>query len=270
MQQRTGGRIAGWISEWPIRRKFASNARRILWLTLFAVFAGMGPSLSLGVSSAQPLAMAGSPGSGDLDKIIAELNAASQKFESAQADFSADEFQAVVQQDEIQTGTIYFERHKEGTVVSLQIKQVDGQPAPKFVLYDGGQVQYYQPEIKQMTVLRAGSNRAQTESFLTLGFGGSGSDLQANWDVTLMGMETIDGVAVAKLDLKPKAQNVQNIFTHVTVWVDPSRGISLKQIFYEASGDRRTTTYTNIKYNQAIPADVFHIKTAPGTTVQTR
>jgi outer membrane lipoprotein-sorting protein len=114
--------------------------------------------------------------------------------------------------------------------------------------------------------LRAGANRGQWESFLTLGFGGSGTDLEANWKVSLLGTETMDGVFVAKLDLVPKEQKVLDMFTHVTIWVEPARGVSHKQVFYQPSGDLRTATYKNIRYNTPVPADVFQIKAAPGTT----
>ena len=76
----------------------------------------------------------------------------------------------------------------------------------------------------------------------------------------------MDGVSVAKLDLVPVQQNVANMFTHVTIWVDPARGISLKQIFYQPSGDMRTATYKNIRYNSPIAGDVFQLKLPPGTT----
>jgi outer membrane lipoprotein-sorting protein len=238
----------------------------IVWLALSLAVASFVPAAATQELPGHPSASAAA--TGDLGKVIAQMDAASARFKGAQADFSSDEFQAVVQEDEFQTGVIYFERRKSETVVSMQIKQVDGKDAPKYVVYDSGQLQFYQPAIKQMTIFRAGANSSQAEGFLTLGFGGSGADLEANWDVALDGMETLNGVAVAKLDLKPKAQNVKNLFTHVTVWVDPARGVSLKQIFYEPSGDRRTTTYSNIRYNQPIPEDVFHIKTAPGTMTQ--
>jgi outer membrane lipoprotein-sorting protein len=113
--------------------------------------------------------------------------------------------------------------------------------------------------------VKAGANRGQFESFLTLGFGGSGSDLEANWKVSLLGTETMDGVSVAKLDLVPKEQKVLDMFAHVTIWVEPSRGISHKQVFYQPSGDLRTATYKNIRYNVPLPASVFLIKPAPGT-----
>jgi outer membrane lipoprotein-sorting protein len=201
----------------------------------------------------------------DLQKVIEELNAAAAKFSSAQADLTWDQFTAVVQEHETQTGTIYFERKKGVTRMAAYLKQDNGKDAPKTVIYDRGEVNYYEPAIKQLTTVRAGANRGQFESFLTLGFGGSGTDLQANWKVSLVDTENMDGVTVAKLDLVPKEQKVLDLFTHVTIWVEPSRGINHKQIFYQPGGDLRTTTYKNIRYNTPLPADVFQLKPPPGT-----
>ena len=94
---------------------------------------------------------------------------------------------------------------------------------------------------------------------------GSGKDLEANWKVTLVGSESMDGVSVAKLDLVPKEQKVLDMFTHVTIWVEPSRGISHKQIFYQPSGDLRTATYKDIHYNSPLASQIFELKPPPGT-----
>jgi outer membrane lipoprotein-sorting protein len=204
-------------------------------------------------------------GNADLQKVILELNAAAAKFTSAQADFTWDQFTAVVQEHETQTGTIYFERKKGVTRMAADLKQDNGKDAPKMVIYDKGEVNLYEPTIKQLTTMKAGANRGQFESFLTLGFGGSGTDLEANWKVNLVDTENMDGVTVAKLDLVPKEQKVLDMFTHVTIWVELSRGISHKQIFYQPSGDLRTATYKNIHYNSPVPADVFQIKQLPVT-----
>jgi outer membrane lipoprotein-sorting protein len=201
----------------------------------------------------------------DLQKVIAQLNSAATKFVSAQADFTWDQFTAVVQEHETQTGTIFFERKKGVTRMAAYLKQDNGKDAPKTVIYDGGEVNFYEPTIKQLTTVRAGANRGQFESFLTLGFGGSGKDLEANWKVTLVGSENMDGVTVAKLDLVPKEQKVLDMFTHVTIWVEPSRGISHKQIFYQPSGDLRTATYKNIQYNKPLASGIFQLKPPPGT-----
>jgi outer membrane lipoprotein-sorting protein len=192
----------------------------------------------------------------DATRVLAQMDAASAKFQSTQADFKWDVLQSVVNEHDIQSGTIYFERHGDSTSMAAYIKQ----PAEKTVFYNGTTLTLLQPEIKQETIFSAGSNRGQYESFLTLGFGGSGKDLQNNWTVSCQGMESIDGTQTAKLDLKPKQQAVANTFSHVTVWIDPARSLSLKQIFYEPSGDNRTATYTGIKYNTKIAAEMFKPK----------
>ena len=46
----------------------------------------------------------------------------------------------------------------------------------------------------------------------------------------------------------------------MTIWVDPSRGISLKQSFYMPSGDYRTAVYTDIKYDQKVDEKPYQIK----------
>lgn len=229
-----------------------------------------GGMLGPGLAQAAP---SGPSGAGqDLGKVIAELNAAASRFKSAQASFNWDVYTAAVLDHEIQTGTIYFNRENGSTRMAAYIQPAGSSASEgsKVVVYDGSKVELYQPSIQQMTILRAGSNQGSAEAFLTLGFGGSGTSLQSNWDVSLLGMEKLSGVEVAKLDLKPKAPEIQKMFTHVTIWVDTSRGLSLKQIFYEASGDTRTTTYSDIKYNQPIAKGIFEIKPAPGTTYQTK
>lgn len=227
------------------------------------------PAFCLGLPLAA-LAAAAAPQAPATDtaKIVAELNQAARNFHGAQANFLWDQYQAVVQEDETQSGVIYFKRNHDVTLMSVHIDKVDGQPVQKFLVYNGKDLRFYRPAIKQMTIFQPHTNRAQVESFLTLGFGGSGTDLEKNWTITPQGESVLDGVRVVELDLNPKAPKVQSMFTHVTIWIDPVRGISLKQIFYEPSGDRRTVTYSNIQYNARVSGDVFRIKTAPGTTVQ--
>jgi outer membrane lipoprotein-sorting protein len=205
------------------------------------------------VSCALPMAHAQSC---DTAKVLAQMDAASAKFQSTQADFKWDVLQSVVNEHDVQSGTVYFQRRGDSTAMAAYIKQ----PAEKTVMFNGSTLSLLQPDIKQETLFSAGSNRGQYESFLTLGFGGSGKDLQSNWTVSCQGMESIDGTQTAKLDLKPKQQSVASMFSHVALWIDPARSLGLKQIFYEPSGDNRTATYTGVKYNTKIPADIFKPK----------
>jgi outer membrane lipoprotein-sorting protein len=199
----------------------------------------------------------------DVTKTLAQMDAAALKFQSAQADFTWDQYQSVVQEHDTQSGTIYFSKHGGTTSMAADIRQ----PAAKYVTFDGSEVDFYTPSLNQETIMSAGNNKDQVETFLTLGFGGSGKDLQKNWDVTCAGTEVIDKVPTVKLELVAKQQSVRNTFSKVTIWVDPARAISLKQVFAEPSGDSRTDLFMNIKYNAPISPSVFRVKTKAGVQV---
>ncbi len=195
--------------------------------------------------------------------VLAKMDAAAAKFQSAKADFEWDQYEKIVDEHEKQSGVISFDRKAGSTQMAAHIEK----PDTKIVVYKNGELDLYQPNIDQLSVFSAGANRSQYESFLTLGFGGSGKDLANTWDVTYQGNETINGTQTAKLDLKAKQESVRKMFDHVTIWVDPDRDISLRQQFFEPSGDVRTATFTNLQYNAKISADVFNIKTTSKTQV---
>ena len=202
-----------------------------------------------------------------LHSVLAQMDAAAQNFRSAQADFQWDQYERVVDNTDTQTGTIDFLRSGETTEMAAHVKQFNGQPDAKEVVYKDGVLEFYQPAIDQMTVLHAGKNQQRFESFLTLGFGGSGSALEKSWEISDQGKEVIDGVQTVKLDLVGKQASVRSMFTHITVWIDPARAISLKQQFFEPSGDVRTAFYRNIRYNKRVAASVFRIKTGAKTNI---
>jgi outer membrane lipoprotein-sorting protein len=118
-----------------------------------------------------------------LTKVLGQLDAASARFKSAQADFSWDQYTAIVQEHDVQKGTIAFRREGDDVEMVVHVKTENGQPAPKDVLYKGGELDLYQPTIKQETVISAGKDRESFESYATLGFGASGKALAASWNV---------------------------------------------------------------------------------------
>jgi outer membrane lipoprotein-sorting protein len=201
-----------------------------------------------------------------LEKVLAQMDASSAKFEDVQADIAVDNYTAVVQDHEVQKGIIAFRRAGGSTQMAMQLDK--GQPGERDILYKNGELDFYQPGTKQETILAAGANKSEYDSLLPTGFGASGKDLAAAWDVNLQGMEAIDGVQTAKLDLVSKQANIRNNFSHIIIWVDPTRDISLKVVMLQPSGDSRTATYSSIRYNAHPPASLFTLKVAPGTQVQ--
>ena len=204
---------------------------------------------------------AAQPKPGHLDEVLRQMDSASQKFVSAEANFHWDLYEKVVQQVTTQqAGTIYFRRDDEKTVMGAKMAS----PSVKLIDYKDSVLRLFDVATDHLTTVHSKNN--QMESFLTLGFGGSGRDLAKAWTISDLGMETIDGVETAKMDLVPKDPSVRTNISHVTIWVDPARDVSLKQIFYLTSEDYRTAVYTDIRYNQKVDEKPYQIKTDSKTT----
>lgn len=227
---------------------------------------------SFGVfAAASSHAQAASP---QLANVLKQLDTASARFQRATANFQWDYYEKVVRDTTTQKGSIYFERAKGSTNMGAILIDPNAGPKSKpikIIQYDGGIMQMLDTGVDQITIFHAQNNQAAIESFLTLGFGGSGTDLARAWNISDLGPETLTDngqpVKVEKLDLVGKDPNARKNFTHITVWIDPARAVSLKQIFYTPSGDYRTATYSSIKVNGNVHKDQFAIKKDKNTTI---
>jgi len=199
--------------------------------------------------------------SADLEKVLSQMDAVAASFKTAEADFVWDQYTKVVNETDTQSGKVYFRRSSKEIEMAADIAQ----PAQKYVLYQNSTVRVYEPRIDQVTVYNTGKNRAEVESFLVLGFGGRGHDLEKSFEVSFQGYEQAGGVRAAKLNLVPKTAKGKNIFERIILWIDPARGISVEQQFVEPQGDYRLAKYSNIKLNQSIPAEAFKLKTTGRT-----
>ena len=196
-----------------------------------------------------------------LESVLKKMDAAAASFRTAQADFEWDQYQKVVDETDTQKGTVYYRRAGNEIEMMAEIKE----PDVKFVLYKDGKLQIYQPKIEQVMSFSAGGNRSEMESYLVLGFGGSGQDLKKTYDLSYLGEDRIDNTATAKLQLIPKSEKVRNYFSKAILWIDSSRGISVQQQFFESQGDRRLAKYSAIRIPAKIGNDVFQLKTTKKT-----
>lgn len=186
-----------------------------------------------------------------LKTVLAQMDAGSAKFQSAVASIQKQQYEKIVKDTTTESGTIYFLR--AGKSMQVGAKFDNGQTME----YRNGLIRLYSAGTNHLDQYSAaGPNQAKNEAFLALGFGGSGSDLAKAWTITDLGTEQMnDGskqVTVEKLDLVSKEASVRGNFTHITIWVDLARDISLKQVGFTPAGDTNTTIYTNIHLNQPL------------------
>jgi len=198
----------------------------------------------------------------DTEKALRKLDEAAKRFHNATADFTSDQKQTYpIPDEEKQTGKSAFARNADGVEMAAHFLSDNGRPLQKDLVYAKGELKMYEPKIDQLTVFTAGANRGMYESFLTLGFGGSGTELEKSWTVSYAGTDKVDGFDVVKLDLVSKLASVRDNYTRVTLWLDLNLGVSRKQLFFQKDGSTRTVEYTNIQVNQkSFPPSTFAIK----------
>jgi outer membrane lipoprotein-sorting protein len=212
-----------------------------------------------------------------LNAVLAKMDAAAATFRTARADFEWDRYEKVIDEiDDVQKGTVYYRRTGKDKEIEMKadVKKAGSsadtlKDEPKYVLVSEGKIKMYEPKPDQVTVYDMGKKRSEFESYVVLGFGGSGQELVKQFDVSYGGQENINGITTAKLQLIPKSEVVRNNFKQIILWIDLDRGISVQQQLFDLQGDYRLAKYFSIKLNEKVADDVFKLKTTGKTKTVT-
>jgi outer membrane lipoprotein-sorting protein len=212
--------------------------------------------------------------SGDLEKerVLRRLDEAAKNFHSTSADFEFDVVErAPIAETDVQKGTIYFERKAGAFQMAARIRELNGKISEKVYSYTSGVFKFYEKLTNQVTRFKKAS---QFESYLMLGFGASGKDLEDKWEIKYLGPETLlDGktsVKTEKLELVAKDPSARKYASKVTIWMDTARAVSLKQVIEEDPEHYRVCVYYNIQTNLTLPKDAFALDTNKQTQVVDR
>ncbi len=193
----------------------------------------------------------------NLDTVLARLDASAKNFHTTTASFEfvTDQTDPIPDTDTL-NGTAYYERQGAHFQMAAHVAKHNGHPAAQAYIFSNGVLRESDSgkESDAKTYTQAG----KYESYLMLGFGASGHDLQDKWTIKDLGSETVDGVKTDKLELIAKDPAVRQNIPKVTIWLDTSRAVSVKQVFDEKDGTTRTCHYTNIKVNQSLPSGAFN------------
>jgi hypothetical protein len=196
----------------------------------------------------------------DLKQVLQRLDVAAKDFHNTTANVEFDTVQTdPIPDTDVMTGVAYYERNgssfQMAAHLTTHIVEHKSYPASKIYIYSAGALK--ESDTGKAADAHVLNQASKYESYIMLGFGASGKALQDKWDVTYIGTEKIDGVDTDKLQLVAKDPTVRKNIPKVTIWLDTSRAVSLKQIFDEGDGNSRVFHYTAIKVNQPLPSNAF-------------
>ncbi len=180
-----------------------------------------------------------------LDDVLARLDRAAGSFRLFSADVRYVQHTAVINEDSVDTGTVRLKRAKRDMQMLVDLTA----PDRKTVALHDHTVEIYYPKMQEVDEYDIGKNRALAEQFLLVGFGTSGKELAAAYEIKVVGKDTVSGQAATRLELAPKSAEVLKNLIKLELWIPPGDVYPIQQKFYFPSGDYKLVTYTNLKMN---------------------
>jgi outer membrane lipoprotein-sorting protein len=187
--------------------------------------------------------------SAQLQPLYDKMDEAARTFRSLTADVVQKHYTEVVNETEISKGTLVVVREKQKDYKALfRIME----PAPQQMAYSGRKARTYNPKTNIISEYDLDKKLgSKVNDYLLLGFGASSKDLQASYNISSGGPETVSDRKATKLLLTPKKEDAGAEMTRAELWVANDTGIAVQQKFYSQGGDYNLFTYSNMKVNPA-------------------
>ena len=194
----------------------------------------------------------------DLKSVLDRLDSAAASFHSTSADVEVDDITTdPIYDKDVFKGVVYYDRKGGAFRYGVHFNQHNGKPSTKAYTFVGG-VLYLRDsgsdEVKPYPQV------GKYESYLLLGFGASGKELLAKWDIKYIGSENIGTVKTAILELVAKDPEIRKNLSKVTIWMDADRAVSFKQVLTFSATSSKVFLFSNFKLNQSLPGDAFTLK----------
>jgi outer membrane lipoprotein-sorting protein len=191
-----------------------------------------------------------------LEQTLAKMDQVAARFKGLSCNVEMVHHMQVIHEDDAQSGAMLVKRARPK---DLHVKISIDKPEKKVAYVDGKKADVYYPSSQETEEMALGSRKSFLDIILTLGFGGSSKELQADFQVTLGGPDMVAGESATRLELIPKSPEMLEEWKKVELWISDKSGYSVQQKFFERGGDYNQITYTNIQLNPEIQDQVFSI-----------
>ncbi len=191
-----------------------------------------------------------------LDDILKRMDAESKKFQSFSANLKQIEYTYVLKESTESTGEIRIKRTKNG-LVGLVIFNA---PENRTFHFSGRTAEIYYPKAKTEEIYDVGKYQGAMDRWLALGFDTSGADLRKEYEIKLLGPDTIESTPTTHLQLTPRSAEMQKLVTTVELWIPEGKSYPIQEKPILPSKDYRVLIYSNVKINPTLTNSDFELK----------
>jgi outer membrane lipoprotein-sorting protein len=188
------------------------------------------------------------------------MDQAAVKFQSFSATTERTGYTAVLDEKSEQSGVMRLKKAKGG----MQGVVIFAKPDPKTIYFAGKTLQVYYPKANNVEIYDAGKHTDVIDEIILLGFGTSGAELRKNYQVTLAGTETLNGVRTNRLELIPKSDEVRQYAGKIELWIPEGESNPIQEKVTQPNKDYNLVQFSDRKINPSLPDSDFSLKLPPG------
>ena len=196
-----------------------------------------------------------------LDEALTRMDQNATTFKSMSAGIRQLSHTAVINEDNVSTGTVRMKRSKKQAQVLVEFTA----PDPKSVGLSGTKAELYYPKLQTVEEYDLGKNKEMVEKFLAVGFGASGKELKAEYNLRALGEESVNGGKALRVELIPKSPQVARQFPKIQLWISEANGYPVQQKLHQTGDDYMTVTYSDVKINPSLPDSAYKLNIPKGT-----
>jgi len=186
----------------------------------------------------------------------ARMEGAAASFKGLRADLKKVHYTAVIQETDMQSGTIVVRRpNPKETQMLMVIKEPEAQQ----ISYAGRTVQIYNPKTNIDSIYDVDKKYGgAVDEYMLLGFGASPKELQQYYTIALGAADTVEGQKTMKIELTPIKPDTTMHLIKAELWISDQTGIALQQKLDFAGGDYDLATYSNMRL-EGIPESAVQL-----------
>ena len=209
---------------------------------------------------------AGALSAATVQDVLSKMDQSASAFTSMSANLKKLTHTKVIDDTTEESGTILL---RKTSPKNLQVMVSFTKPDERTVAFGGKKAEMFYPKLNTVQEYNLAGHGSLVEQFMLLGFGASGKDLAAAYEVKVAGEETVAGQKAVKLQLTPKAAAAREKLKHVELWMADGGAYPVQQKLLQPSGDYTIFTYSDVKINPALATDALKLKLPKGVKRET-
>ena len=189
------------------------------------------------------------------EAFLGRLDRFSLTFTSARADIRVTVHTRGIPDDDVETGTILVKRSGGKTQFRIDFKE----PNIYTAAVHEQVAEVYHPKLNEIQEYDLSAYKDVAQKLFLLGFGMPGRELEANYGISDLKHDAIDGQAATYMNLIPKSADVAKQLKNIEIWISDATQCPVQQTFHFPDGGFRRAQFSAMEVNPKFPGSAFDL-----------